>query len=113
MFIKTTRSGGHSYVQLVESYRNEEGKPRQRTVATLGRLDEIGGGVRLLLAGLMRATGRAVVGRSNSPQVSFESALALGDVWALDQLWKELGFDTLAGVFRRARYTTPWNMPSV
>ena len=33
--------------------------------------------------------------------------MALGDVWALDQLWRELGFDTLAGVFRRARYTTP------
>ncbi|MFO1264164.1 MAG: IS1634 family transposase [Rhodoferax sp.] len=107
MFIKTTRSGGHSYVQLVESYRNEDGKPRQRTVATLGRLDEVGGGVDSLLAGLMRATGRGLVGRSESPQVSFESALALGDVWALDQLWKELGFDSLAGVFRRARYTTP------
>lgn len=33
--------------------------------------------------------------------------MALGDVWALDQLWRELGFDALAGVFRRARYTTP------
>jgi hypothetical protein len=41
------------------------------------------------------------------PQVAFESALALGDVWALDQLWKELGFDALAGVFRKARFTTP------
>jgi hypothetical protein len=39
--------------------------------------------------------------------VRFESALALGDVWALDQLWRELGFDRLAAVFRRARYTTP------
>ena len=107
MFIKTTRSGGHSYVQLVESYRNEDGKPRQRTIATLGRLDEVGGGVDSLLGGLMRATGRATVGRTDLPQVSFESALALGDVWALDQLWKELGFDNLAGVFRRERYTTP------
>src|SRR5690606_15061678 len=35
------------------------------------------------------------------------SALALGDVWVLDQLWRELGFDALAAVFRRARYTTP------
>jgi hypothetical protein len=25
----------------------------------------------------------------------------------LDQLWKELGFDALAGVFRKARFTTP------
>jgi hypothetical protein len=31
----------------------------------------------------------------------------LGDVWTLDQLWKELGFDDLARVFRKARYTTP------
>ncbi len=37
----------------------------------------------------------------------FESALALGDVWVLDQLWRELGFDSLAAVFRRARYSTP------
>ena len=64
MFIKTTRSGGHSYVQLVESYRNEDGKPRQRTVATLGRLDEVGGGVDSLVNGLMRATGRAAVGQA-------------------------------------------------
>jgi hypothetical protein len=41
------------------------------------------------------------------PQVRFESALALGDVWALDQLWDELGFDGLSSVFRRARFTTP------
>jgi transposase len=39
--------------------------------------------------------------------VQFESALALGDVWALDQLWRELGFDAIAGVFRRERFTTP------
>ena len=39
MFTKLTRSGGHTYVQLVESYRDETGRPRQRTVSTLGRLD--------------------------------------------------------------------------
>jgi hypothetical protein len=44
---------------------------------------------------------------ADTPQVAFESALALGDVWALDQLWKEIGFDKLAAVFRKARYTTP------
>ena len=26
MFIKLTRAGGHSYAQLVGSFRNEEGK---------------------------------------------------------------------------------------
>jgi hypothetical protein len=61
MFIKRTQSGGHTYLQLVESYRNEQGLTRQRTVATLGRADEVGGGAYALLAGLMRATGRGPV----------------------------------------------------
>ena len=39
--------------------------------------------------------------------MQFESALAVGDVWALHQLWHELGFDRLHAVFRRARYTSP------
>ena len=34
MFIKVTTSGGHRYARLVESFRNEEGQPRQRTVAS-------------------------------------------------------------------------------
>ena len=106
MYIKLTRSGGRCYVQLVESYRNEEGKPRQRTVATVGRLDEAGSAVDSLPNGLLRATGREAPSPA-PPQVQFESALALGDVWALDQLWRELGFVSLAAVFRRARYTTP------
>jgi transposase len=106
MFIKLTRSGGHSYLQLVESFRNDEGKPRQRTVATLGRLDETGGGVDALLHGLLRVKGLPA-STAAPPQVAFESALALGDVWALDQLWKEMGFDALHRVFRKARYTTP------
>ena len=106
MFTKLTRSGGHTYVQLVESYRDETGRPRQRTVSTLGRLDEAGGQVDSLLKGLLRAKGMPA-SVAESPQVAFESALALGDVWALDQLWKELGFDALGAVFRKARYTTP------
>lgn len=92
-------------MQLVESYRDETSRVRQRTVCTLGRLDEVGGQVDALLKGLLRAKGLPAA--MAEPQIAFESALALGDVWALDQLWRELGFDTLAGVFRRARYTTP------
>ena len=38
MFVKLTRSGSRSYVQLVESYRDESGKPRQRTIATAARV---------------------------------------------------------------------------
>ena len=106
MFIKLTRSGGHTYAQLVESFRDEHGKPRQRTVATIGRVDEADGQVDALLGGLLRAKGRSL-SETSVPQVRFESALALGDVWALDQLWHELGFDGLSAVFRRARFTNP------
>lgn len=106
MFIKHTRAGGHTYAQLVESYRDESGKPRQRTIATLGRVDENGGQVDALLNGLLRSKGRPAV-TGGTPQLRFESALALGDVWALHELWHELGFDRLAAVFRRARFTSP------
>jgi transposase len=105
MFIKLTRSGPRAYAQLVESFRDEQGKPRQRTVATLGRIDEHGGQVDSVLNGLLRAKGLPAAA-PGGPQVRFESALGLGDVWALDALWHELGFDGLGAVFRRARFTT-------
>ena len=56
MFIKVTQAAGRRYAQLVESYRNEEGKPRQRTICTLGRLDS-GAEVDLLIAALQKAKG--------------------------------------------------------
>ena len=77
MFIKLTRSGGRSYAQLVESFRDEQGRPRQRTLATLGRSDEIGGQVDSLLQGLLRVKGRPE-SLASPPQVRFESALAVG-----------------------------------
>jgi len=104
MFLKVSSSGGHRYVRLVESFRNDNGQPRQRTVATLGRLDEPGGALDALLNGLLRAKGRPI-GGTGTPQLRFESALSLGDVWALDALWHELGFDGLGAVLRRARFS--------
>ena len=90
MFIKLTRSGGRSYAQLVESFRDEQGRPRQRTLTTLGRTDEVGGQVDALLQGLARVKGR-LAGLVSPPQVQIDSALALGDVWVLHprvrQLW--------------------------
>jgi hypothetical protein len=106
MFVKITTSKGHQYAQLTQSYRNTDGEPRQRQIMTLGRVDEDGGPVDRLLQSLLKARSLAVgPGSTAAPDVRFESSLALGDVWALDQLWREIGFDALAGVFRRARYT--------
>ncbi len=104
MFVKLTRSGPRTYVQLAESYRDDSGKPRQRTVATLGRVDGRDGQVDAVLRGLLKARGLSV---PETPQIRFESALALGHVWALNEIWKELGLDQLNAVFRQARFRTP------
>ncbi len=90
----------------MESFRDDNGQPRQRHLLTLGRVDENNGQVDKVLQTLLKARGHAPRDTA-TPQVQFESALALGDVWALDQLWREIGFDALAGVFRQARFTTP------
>ena len=101
MFIKVTQSGSRRYAQLVESFRNEDGKPRQRTICTLGRL-EAGGDVDTLIASLQRARGLAP-GASALDGLSFKESRHAGDVWALSELWRSLDFDDLASVWRRSK----------
>jgi hypothetical protein len=103
MFVKLTKSGPRSYVQLVEAYRDDAGRPKQRTVATLGRLDQIGESVKSMHDGLARLLGiDAAVPGNGTP--SFDSARALGDVWALTARWKALGLDRLGEAFRSSRH---------
>ena len=107
MYIKITRSGPRRYVQLVESFRDENGRVRKRTLASLGRLDEVDGALDSVINGLLKATGRKPMDSgAEAPKVTFESARAFGDVWALTELWKELGFDQIRRVFGRTRHTT-------
>jgi len=101
MFIKVTQSGGRRYAQLVESFRNEEGKPRQRTVCTLGRL-EPGGDVDTLIAALQRARGIAPSAGALD-HLRFTDSRHAGDIWALSELWRTLGFDDLATAWRRSK----------
>ena len=82
MFVKITASGKRRYVQLVESYRDDSGRVKKRTVATLGRLEQLGGELDSVISGLLKVTGREPLGDAPStPSISFESARALGDVW--------------------------------
>ncbi len=105
MFIKLTRSGPNQYVQLVEAFRDDAGRPKQRTVATLGRLDQIGSELKSVISGLQRIASQAPVAAPLTPTVSFESARDFGDVWTLTELWNSLGFDRLRKVFRRTRHS--------
>ena len=112
MFVKVTTSGPRRYVQLVESYRDEAGRVKKRTVATLGRLDQLTGELDCVIDGLLKVADREPVvapsittSAGATAGVSFESARALGNVWTLTEIWKELGFSDLRRVFRRTRHS--------
>jgi transposase len=107
VFIKLTRRGPNQYVQLVDAYRDEEGRPKQRTVATLGRIDQLNTELKSVISGLQRVTGQTpvVAAPVAPPTLSFESARDFGDVWTLTELWNVLGFDGLRRVFRNTRHS--------
>ena len=91
MYTRISESGGRRYLQLVEGHRDELGKVRIKVVANLGRLDKLSHGkLDPLINGLNRAVGRL---ENTASDVSYESSLAYGDVFALHALWKDLGFD--------------------
>ena len=109
MFIKLTRRGPNRYVQLVEAYRDAStGKPKQRTVASLGRLDQLNTELNSVIAGLQRVTGQTPTLPAEPlapPSLSFDAARDFGDVWTLTELWNVLGFDGLRKVFRHTRHS--------
>ncbi|WP_272010658.1 IS1634 family transposase [Roseovarius sp. ZX-A-9] len=95
MFVRINESGGRRYLQVVESYRNEAGKPRHRVIANLGRIDGMEDGhLDGLIRGLCRAAGRDEPAKL---EVTYAPARAFGDVFALHALWTELGFDRALG----------------
>ena len=105
MFLKITRSGTRQYLQLVEAFRDEAGKARHRTLVTLGRLDQLTDSLDSVISGLLKVTGRPNFLDAALPAVEFESARALGNVWALNELWESLGFGELRRVFRKTRHS--------
>ena len=70
MFVKITTSGSRRYVQLVESYRDDAGRVKKRTVATLGRLEQLGGELDSVISGLLKVTGREPLGDAPPPPVT-------------------------------------------
>ena len=95
MYTKITQSGGRRYLQMVEGYRDDAGKVRHRVVANLGRVDDLTPEkLDPLINGLNRVLGRA---ENTSSDIEHEPALSFGNVFALHELWKDLGFDHALG----------------
>jgi len=101
MYTRLSRSGGRTYLQIVESFRGAAGV-RQRVVANLGRLDQLEPKhLDPLINGLNRALGRPV---TPAATVEYDSARAFGDVYALHALWNSLGFgDAIKRALRSSR----------
>ena len=107
MFLKITRSGPRKYLQIMQAYRDPEtGRPRQRYIGSLGRLDQLDRkDLDTLIDGLLKVTGRPTLGEIEggitSESTVFEPALQLGDVWAIFAIWRELGLQQ--AILREAR----------
>ena len=91
MYTRITKTGGRQYLQLVESFRNDRGQVRVRVIANLGRLDRLSPEkLDPLINGLNRAIGRA---ENTASEVIQEPGRSFGDVFALHELWRDLGID--------------------
>jgi transposase len=99
--VATVRQGNriYRYLQIVEAYR-ENGRPKQRQVANLGRLDQLGGKLDELVAGLSRYCQRRFV----YPQdLTCREALVWGPVLLARHLWEQVGLREIIGQRCRSR----------
>ena len=97
---KVTKAGScYQYLQLVESYRDEEGLARQRLVLNLGRVDaDTRGDLVRLGRGLLRLLGEEMV---TGEDLHAEETRLYGPLLVGDRLWEELGLGEKLG--RRLR----------
>ena len=97
MFMKKVRGGSknkpHDYLQIAESYRDENGKVRHRTICTLGRLDRLinEGTLKKLIKSMARFLDDTVV--LDLEEENIKDAKLLGTVLAVEKGFRELGLD--------------------
>ncbi len=91
MFARIKKSGKYQYLQIVEN-RKEQGKVKQRVIATVGRLDHLHdkGRVETLIRSLARFSDKALLILSGQSDVKAES-LTIGPTLIFQRLWEESG----------------------
>ena len=93
MFVRVKPSGPRQYLQIVENYR-ENGRVRQRVIATLGRLDRLSasGQVDGLVRSIARFAHRVrVIEGVAAGRLRAESVLKVGPALVLERLWDRCG----------------------
>jgi transposase len=93
MFFRTKTSGPRSYLQIVEN-RWEDGRPRQRVIATLGRLDRLQQTGQLeapLASGARLAQSVLFLSAHAKGQLPTITTRRLGPALIFERLWRETG----------------------
>lgn len=93
MFFRTKKSGPRAYVQLVENHW-QDGRPRQRVLATLGRIEDLR--ERDAIDSLLRSGARfaqklLILTAHERGDVPVVRTLHLGAVLVFERLWQETG----------------------
>jgi transposase len=93
MFFRTKTSGPRSYLQIVEN-RGEDGRPRQRVIATLGRLDQLqqsGQLDALLASGARLAQSVLLLSAHAKGQLPTITTRRIGPALIIQRLWEQTG----------------------
>jgi hypothetical protein len=93
MFFRTKTSGPRSYLQIVEN-RWEDGRPRQRVIATLGRLDHLqqtGQLDALLVSGARLAQSILLLSAHSKGQLPTITTRRIGPALVFQRLWQQTG----------------------
>lgn len=93
MFIRTVKnSSGQKYQQVVESYRNEEGKVRQRVLLSLGKAED--GNAEKLLAVLAKNQNK-LIAMDLADSVSVSETFILGPLLMLAAVFESAGVNDI------------------
>src|SRR5512142_3083054 len=105
MFFRTKTSGPRTYLQIVEN-RWEDGRPRQRVIATLGRLDHLqqsGQLDALLASGARLAQSVLLLSAHAKGQLPTITTRRIGPALIFERLWRETGCLWVIGQLPGAR----------
>jgi hypothetical protein len=93
MFFRTKTSGTRSYLQIVEN-RWQDGRPKQRVIATLGRLDQLqqtGQLDALLVSGAGLAQSVLLLSAHAKGQLPTITTRRIGPALIFERLWQQTG----------------------
>jgi hypothetical protein len=105
MFLRTKSNGPRTYLQIVESFR-DQGRIKQRVIATLGRLDDLRDSGQLdgLLASMAKfSDSAAVIGDHQRGALETVSTRKIGPHLVFERLWKQLRIGESVGEMLRGR----------